>query len=73
MFDKAEAEYTELSGKKRIVETDKAKIEKVLPAFQPVFFAERCIPTTCMNPCQSAAPLSCFLFSCMHMCLNDSN
>ena len=29
MFDKAEAEYTELSDKKRIVEADKAKIEKV--------------------------------------------
>ena len=29
MFDKAEAEYSELSDKKRIVETDKAKIEKV--------------------------------------------
>ena len=29
MFDKAETEYTELSDKKRIVEADKAKIEKV--------------------------------------------
>lgn len=32
MFDKAEAEYAELSSKKRIVETDRAKIEKVMPA-----------------------------------------
>ena len=29
MFDKAEAEYAELSDKKRIVEADRAKIEKV--------------------------------------------
>ena len=29
MFDKAEAEYSELSHKKRIVETDRAKIVKV--------------------------------------------
>ena len=29
MFDKAEQEYGELSSKKRIVETDRAKIEKV--------------------------------------------
>ena len=29
MFDKAEAEYRELSGKKRIVENDKDKIRKV--------------------------------------------
>lgn len=29
MFDKAEAEYSELSDKRRIVEADKAKIEKV--------------------------------------------
>ncbi|KAK9805921.1 hypothetical protein WJX73_005152 [Symbiochloris irregularis] len=30
MFDKAEAEYAELSDKRRIVEADKAKIEKVI-------------------------------------------
>ena len=29
MFDKAEAEYRELSDKKRIVENDKTKIHKV--------------------------------------------
>ena len=29
MFDKAEAEYRELSEKKRIVENDKEKIKKV--------------------------------------------
>ena len=32
MFEKAEAEYETLTGKKRIVNNDKAKIEKVLPA-----------------------------------------
>jgi len=29
MFEKAEAEYETLTGKKRIVNNDKAKIEKV--------------------------------------------
>ena len=32
MYDKAEADYTELSSKKRIVEADRKKIEKVLPS-----------------------------------------
>ena len=31
MFEKAEAEYETLTGKKRIVNNDKAKIEKVDP------------------------------------------
>ena len=33
MFEKAEAEYETLTSKKRIVNNDKAKIEKVFPAF----------------------------------------
>ena len=32
MFDRAEAEYAELSSKKRIVETDRAKIEQARAA-----------------------------------------
>ena len=46
MFDKAEAEYAELSSKKRIVETDRAKIEKVGPA---------CVAVQVTSLCSSAS------------------
>ena len=39
MYDKAEADYTELSSKKRIVEADRKKIEKVLPVPAPALRA----------------------------------
>ena len=38
MYDKAEADYTELSSKKRIVEADRKKIEKVLPVSAPALY-----------------------------------
>lgn len=40
MFDKAEAEYRELSEKKRIVENDKEKIKRVRAAVIWLFISE---------------------------------
>ena len=43
MFDKADEEYTELSKKKRIVETDRTKIEKVRPACKVLLHLHSCV------------------------------
>lgn len=58
MFDKAEAEYAELSDKKRIVETDKAKIEKVCTCLLMPTAAKKCPCLQFLSQCRQVCWLS---------------